>query len=331
MGIAANAQDKTYILDINKIYTDAKAFADGDGTEEGKNTDKDKGPTLQSGTKYDLNAWTVTQDIFTVVSKNGRTYRVDLANGEGATYDYGDYTATYRLEPNGASNKTGGRQMFVEVANKGVLYVGAWGNDGRNVAITKAKDKTTFIDLASIDDADVIKKVNCGTLTAGVAFKVALDAGLYCVTQDAGIYYGYLKFVEGETIVSSAITDATAADANGSIELSATEAAEGDEVTVTVTPAEGYELDKLTLSVEGEEDQDITSALKFTMPAKAVSVAATFKAVETTAVAVVNANEVVSVEYINLAGMRSAAPQKGINIVRTKYADGTVKTVKIVK
>ncbi len=51
----------------------------------------------------------------------------------------------------------------------------------------------------------------------------------------------------------------------------------GDEVTLSVTPYEGYELD--TLSVKDSSDNDVTVANnKFTMPADDVTVTATFKA-----------------------------------------------------
>lgn len=41
--------------------------------------------------------------------------------------------------------------------------------------------------------------------------------------------------------------------------------------------------------------------------------------------------EVVSVTYVNLMGMQSAEPFVGINLVVTRYSDGTVKTCKLVK
>ncbi len=52
----------------------------------------------------------------------------------------------------------------------------------------------------------------------------------------------------------------------------------------------------------------------------------------TTAISpVATSAEVVSVEYVNIAGTVSAEPFKGVNIVRTLMSDGTVKTSKIVK
>lgn len=77
-----------------------------------------------------------------------------------------------------------------------------------------------------------------------------------------------------------AITNATAADAGGTITVAAT-AQMGDEVTITVTPETGKELAALTWKAESAaEATAITAAegvYKFTMPAEAVTVTATFQ------------------------------------------------------
>ena len=54
-------------------------------------------------------------------------------------------------------------------------------------------------------------------------------------------------------------------------------AKEGEIVTLTATPAEGYELVSITYTPEGGTATDITSAKSFTMPAENVTVTATFK------------------------------------------------------
>lgn len=38
-----------------------------------------------------------------------------------------------------------------------------------------------------------------------------------------------------------------------------------------------------------------------------------------------------SQELFDVAGRRITTPQKGVNIIRTTYADGTVKTTKFIK
>jgi len=183
----------TYILDLNSIYDKAKAGTDG--------------AALNSGSKYNMNDYSPVQDIFTIVSKSGRTYRIDLYNPDKPeeTADYKDYVASTRLEPNGTSNSTGGRQMFVEVAKKGKLYIGAWGNADRSFMVVPAKDKTTYYNVSDKTKTDsyiaeenrkLTHKFSADDAKTAV-YDVELEPGLYCITQDAGIYFAYVKFVEG--------------------------------------------------------------------------------------------------------------------------------------
>lgn len=62
---------------------------------------------------------------------------------------------------------------------------------------------------------------------------------------------------------------------NGTVVAAPTEAAEGETVTLTITPADGYELDELTV-MNGETPVTVTENT-FVMPAAAVTVSATFK------------------------------------------------------
>lgn len=66
---------------------------------------------------------------------------------------------------------------------------------------------------------------------------------------------------------------------NGTVSVSAISAKEGDVVTLTATPADGYELEEYIVT-RADNNADITvTDSKFTMPAANVSVTATFKAV----------------------------------------------------
>ena len=70
----------------------------------------------------------------------------------------------------------------------------------------------------------------------------------------------------------------------GKVSASAASAAQGATVTLTVTPDEGYELDKLTVTDASGKAVNVTgsgSRYTFTMPAGAVSVSASFKKAET--------------------------------------------------
>ncbi len=68
---------------------------------------------------------------------------------------------------------------------------------------------------------------------------------------------------------------------NGDVSVSAEEAVEGTEITLTATPDEGYELDAYTVTDASDNTVTVTDG-KFTMPDSAVTVSATFKAIDYT-------------------------------------------------
>ena len=90
--------------------------------------------------------------------------------------------------------------------------------------------------------------------------------------------WGYTNDPNVTTEKPSSYTVTIAETSNGTVNVGRTTASEGDTVTLTITPAEGYELD--TLTVKDADNNDITvTDNKFTMPATDVTVTATFKAV----------------------------------------------------
>ena len=84
----------------------------------------------------------------------------------------------------------------------------------------------------------------------------------------------YIPEVQPEP-ATFAITIAEAV--NGTVVADVEEAAEGDKVMLTITPAENYELDQLSVAA-GETAVEVAEDNTFTMPAAAVTVTATFKA-----------------------------------------------------
>ena len=81
-------------------------------------------------------------------------------------------------------------------------------------------------------------------------------------------------FAEGETSYKITIESTS----NGSVTTQpANEAAEGEEVTLTVSPADGYHLEALTVKDASDQKVTVTNN-KFTMPASDVTVSATFEA-----------------------------------------------------
>lgn len=84
-----------------------------------------------------------------------------------------------------------------------------------------------------------------------------------------------ISILVNEDAVSNAVTVADGIE-NGTVKVNRTTAYEGDDVYVTATPADGYELDAIAVKDADGADVAVTSG-KFTMPAKAVTVSATFK------------------------------------------------------
>ena len=76
-----------------------------------------------------------------------------------------------------------------------------------------------------------------------------------------------------ETTYTITISDSIT---NGTVTASKTKAEAGEEITLTVTPSDGYAPDTLTVKDAGGADVTVT-ANKFTMPAKNVTVSAVFK------------------------------------------------------
>ena len=90
----------------------------------------------------------------------------------------------------------------------------------------------------------------------------------------------YILLEEGEAPAPVATYAITIPETeNGTVTADVEEAEEGDKVTLTITPAEGYELDALSV-LAGETAVQVAADNTFTMPAAAVTVSATFKEIQ---------------------------------------------------
>ena len=111
---------------------------------------------------------------------------------------------------------------------------------------------------------------------------------------------------------------------------SGAEVAEGTEVTVVVTPADGYKVAGVTINTAGDGAAagagaprraavDVEEAgentYTFVMPAEAVTVNVEVEPVVITAVTDINVAESAAVKYVNAQGQVSTRPFQGINIV----------------
>lgn len=144
--------------------------------------------------------------------------------------------------------------------------------------------------------------------------------------KTAGSYKAVYTANESTVTVASDIT-------NGQVRLSGTENvfATGEEVTVVVTPAEGYELTGLYYTVGTAGAPVEIENNKFTMPALAddsqITITATFGLVDYTLTNGVVA-DVADVTFNETANMNeqvtvTVAPRLGYNVTRLYYVDGT--------
>ena len=119
-----------------------------------------------------------------------------------------------------------------------------------------------------------LKKVLSGLMAAVMA--VTSSAVFPCTVSATNLT------VTGSTIpvTENAITISNTIE-NGEVEASAETAVAGTEITLTATPAEGYELDAYTVKDASDNTVTVTDG-KFTMPDSAVTVSATFKAIDYT-------------------------------------------------
>ena len=93
--------------------------------------------------------------------------------------------------------------------------------------------------------------------------------------------YGFDMAKDAEVVVTFKKTEYTITvtePQNGAVVPSVTTANMGDEITLTITPATGYEIDEVTV-MAGEDEVELDSDYKFTMPASDVTVTVTFKAI----------------------------------------------------
>lgn len=87
-----------------------------------------------------------------------------------------------------------------------------------------------------------------------------------------------LNVVQATKAAPTTYAVTTAATENGTVAVDKNAVAEGETVTITTSPSEGYEVDTVTAGAETVKTVTENETYTFVMPAKAVEVAVTFKA-----------------------------------------------------
>ena len=146
------------------------------------------------------------------------------------------------------------------------------------------------IDNGEIKSTNPIRCTKDGELTVTISLGKAVGDG-FIFNSNVNVYFGdiYVSDKAGSNTPGggdkpvdpskpSFAVNIAAGIQNGTVTTNAKggEADEGAEITVTATPATGYKLGAITVKTAGNKDVPVTNG-KFTMPAEAVTVSATFE------------------------------------------------------
>ena len=235
-------------------------------------------------TKHGLNVYQSTVTVENVTIKNGNGYAI-VANGSKATIN-GLTTENNGWGGINVDSKSGEASLTINNANI---------SEGNSVKIENSSNgvnKDPAVEITSgtfqyVTKGGEIKTLNLtvsggkfatGTYEGAVKIEEYLEDGLVI---DSNGNVGTPSHGGSSSSVTKYAVSTEAGD-NGAVSVSSKTAARNATVTITVTPDEGYVLDKLTvtdkngkaISVKDKGDGKYT----FTMPSSAVSVKATFKA-----------------------------------------------------
>ena len=262
---------------------------DGKGNDENAATDN---------TKHGLNIYGdgTTVTVENVQIRNGNGYAI-VANGADVTVD-GLTTENNGWGGVNVDSKSGAASLTIEDAD--ISESNSVKIENTSADATKPADPTVEIQGGSFKDVvlgDSIdantykeneKMVVFGGTFAGGSEEGAVDIADYLADGKAidgnGTVYTPSQGGSGGSSVTRYTVSVPSDVENGKVTVSPSRASRGSTVTVTVTPDEGYELDTLTVTDSDGNALTLTDKgdgkYTFTMPRGAVSVAASFKAVE---------------------------------------------------
>ena len=225
--------------------------------------------------------------------------------GENVTYDTGSNTYTV-LFPAGTENVTYTHIISgTNLTNYRTSYQLYWRETFKRDGAEDIVDiyNVSEYNFFSFDETNGTLNISCTPTTASVGYTV-----IYEYSNDGSNSWttAFTQVFEQAYTITNATTDT-----NGTISIPG-EAAAGDSVTLTVTPASGYELDTLTVT-DAEGNPVTVENNAFTMPASDVTVSATFKKAS---------GDDTTVVY-NVTGALSGWDATDSDYNMTKNADGT--------
>ena len=222
-----------------------------------------------------------------------------LASADGITKD----GHTFAGWNDGTTTYAAGATYTMPASN--VTLTAQWTPEKYNIRYYEAVGEVNDINglkEISIDDAPtsytILDEVTLPALPAKDGYKATGWYTTWCVFDDGGTgkgwagcettlghnagYYGHANYIvkytaEPGTLYTVTVNSAT----NGTVAADkTTNVAQGETVTLTVTPASGYELGILTVKDASDNNVTVTDNT-FIMPASNVTVSATFTAIET--------------------------------------------------
>ena len=223
-------------------------------------------PSAEDGT----NGWTV-------VKGEGSEGNVDVKSNEPWTSADGIAEHKYFDGGNwGASAWDVSLTQDVELS-AGKYLLSAIGRASGDVALTLfAGENKAAMPAIGASDGLFNRGWNYTSVEFEVDTKSTVTIGVQGVTS---VVHNWMSFSDFKLILLEAIPEysiTVAQPENGTVEVAPTLAKVGEEVTITATPAEGYELASISVTGVKTNEAVIVTDGKFTMPADDVTVSATF-------------------------------------------------------
>lgn len=258
---------------VNTLKVDFDGIGSTDADIYTKVTSYDE---LTAGSKVIIAAaGTTAYAISTTQNYNNRAQTAVTKNEDGSQIiGPGDAVEIFTLEAGTASNTV----AFLATTTVGYIYAaGGSSNNYLRTQETNNANGSFAIELGSVADGDVIvaEAVEHGYIRYNSGNSIF---NCYASGQGPVSIYKLAGTGSGDPLVAAPVEySITISDyENGTVTASASTAREGDQITLTVTPAEGYTLDVLTVTNVTTSEAVAVTDNKFTMPASDVTVSATF-------------------------------------------------------
>lgn len=314
----------TYYKDNGDIYdlvtTHDELIEDGKYVIVSKYYDKAMSSigSLENGeiTAYDKQAVDVVEwlnDDKTKVKVDDNAQVITLKNV--AEYNSTNVSANYSIV-DGMLYLRNTSDQIVNTANPYTFYTWLNTTNNNNALIRNTTSTNMAIRYDATDDIFTFKNYNNSTYERVYLYKQAqnYDVNTVVSPEDAG-----------EIVFSAGVVEMDGQNKSQQFET----------VAFTVNGNEGYELQEVTVVDPSGEPVEFAPMrgddYSFVMPAANVTITATFADALTAVSRVDTARAVQSVTYSDLAGRTGSKPFAGVNIVITRYTDGTVVTSKQVR